>query len=320
MRRRISKPSVMVILAPSPSTSRVVSRPAAGTVDPVPALFEPIEKFVEVSNLQKELYTRYGVKVEFEGREDETGDIFDECVTTIPLALTEQRERFLDLLDHIIASMVEESCPPRKPPEDWEWGGIFQGFKEHFGIELPDEIAEHADIQELAHDLFDRAEKAFEAREKEIGTELLLRVFRHIYLEELDKAWVDHLTDMDHLRDGIGLRGYGQKDPKQEYKKEGYNLFVTMVARVQSNVATKVFHVKVRQEEEEQAIEANDFARHAADLAQMEARHEEELPAGASEQPPVQEPVVTGDMECPCGSGKPFMKCHGAAEEDEASA
>ncbi len=282
--------------------------------------FEPIEKFVEVTNLQKEIYTRYGVKVEFEGREEKTGDIFDECVTTIPLALTEQRERFLDLLDHIIASMVEESCPPRKPPEDWDWGGIFQGFKEHFGIELPDEIAEHADIQELAHDLFDRAEKAFDAREKDIGTELLLRVFRHIYLEELDKAWVDHLTDMDHLRDGIGLRGYGQKDPKQEYKKEGYNLFVTMVARVQSNVATKVFHVKVRQEEEEQAIETNDFARHAADLARMEAHHEEELPAGASEQPPVQEPVVTAEMECPCGSGKPFMKCHGAAEEDEASA
>ncbi|HRI69030.1 MAG TPA: preprotein translocase subunit SecA [Polyangium sp.] len=282
--------------------------------------FEPIEKFVEVTNLQKELYTRYGVKVEFEGREEKTGDIFDECVTTIPLALTEQRERFLDLLDHIIASMVEESCPPRKPPEDWDWGGIFQGFKEHFGIELPDEIAEHADIQELAHDLFDRAEKAFDAREKDIGTELLLRVFRHIYLEELDKAWVDHLTDMDHLRDGIGLRGYGQKDPKQEYKKEGYNLFVTMVARVQSNVATKVFHVKVRQEEEEQAIEANDFARHAADLARMEAHHEDELPAGASEQPPVQEPVVTAEMECPCGSGKPFMKCHGAGDEDEASA
>ncbi|MBK9262954.1 MAG: preprotein translocase subunit SecA [Polyangiaceae bacterium] len=281
--------------------------------------FEKIEKFVEVSNLQKEIYTRYGVKVDFENREDKAAEIFDECVSTIPLALTEQRERLLDLLDGIIASMVEESCPPRKPPEDWDWGGIFQGFKDHFGIELPDDIAEHADIQELAHDLFDRAEKAFEAREKEIGTELLLRIFRHIYLEELDKSWVDHLTDMDHLRDGIGLRGYGQKDPKQEYKKEGYNLFVTMVARVQSNVATKVFHVKVRREEEEQAIEASDLARHAAELEHAVAHHDEELPAGASEQPPVQEPVVTADMECPCGSGKPFQKCHGAGDEEEAS-
>ncbi len=278
--------------------------------------FEKVEKFVEVSNLQKEIYTRYGVKVDFDGREDKAAEIFDECMTQIPLALTEQRERFLDLLDRIIASMVEESCPPRKPPEDWEWGGIFQGFKEHFGMDLPDEISEAADIQELAHDLFDRAEKAFETREKEIGTELLLRVFRHIYLEELDKSWVDHLTDMDHLRDGIGLRGYGQKDPKQEYKKEGYNLFVTMVARVQSNVATKVFNVKVRREEEEQAIEANDMARHAAELEHAVAHHEEELPPGASEDPPVQEPLVTADMECPCGSGKPFMQCHGGDEEE----
>ncbi len=280
--------------------------------------FEKVESFVEESEIQKQLYTRYGVKINFEGRRDQAADIFEECVTTIPLALTEQRERFLDLIDHIIASMVEESCPPRKPPEDWDWGGIFQGFKDHFEIELPDEIAEHADVQELAHDLFDRAEKAFETREKDIGTELLLRVFRHIYLEELDKSWVDHLTDMDHLRDGIGLRGYGQKDPKQEYKKEGYNLFVTMVARVQSNVATKVFHVKVRREEEEQALEAGDFARHAAELEHAVAHHDEELPAGASEQPPVQEPIITGEMECPCGSGKPFMQCHGG-DEDEAT-
>jgi preprotein translocase subunit SecA len=138
-------------------------------------------------------------------------------------------------------------------------------------------------------------------------------------LEELDKSWVDHLTDMDHLRDGIGLRGYGQKDPKQEYKKEGFNLFVTMVARVQSNVATKVFHLKVRREEDEQAIEAGDLARHTADLEHAVAHHDDELPAGASESPPVQEPIITGEMECPCGSGKPFMQCHGG-DEDEANA
>jgi len=282
--------------------------------------FESCEKFVEVENLQKEIYTRYGVKVDFEGREDEALAIYEECVETIPLALTEQRERLLDLMDRIIAAMVEENCPPRKPPEDWDWGGIFQGFREHFGIELPDEIAEYADPQQLAHELFERAEKQYEAREKEIGIELVLRIFRHIYLEELDKAWVDHLTDMDHLRDGIGLRGYGQKDPKQEYKKEGYNLFVSMVARVSSNVLTKVFSMKVRREEEEQQIEAQDLARHAAQMHDAVAHHDEELPPGASAEPPTQEPIVQAEQECPCGSGKPFMQCHGAEMEDEASA
>ncbi len=213
--------------------------------------------------------------------------------------------------------MVEDSCPARKPPEDWDWGGIFQGFKEHFAIELPEDTSTFSDQELLARDLFDRAEAAFQAREDEIGIELALRIFRHVYLEELDKSWVDHLTDMDHLRDGIGLRGYGQKDPKQEYKKEGYNMFVNMVARVSSNVVTKLMAVKVKKAEEEAAIEERDMERHAAALAAAVAQHEEQLPPGAAAEPPPPppEPVVKLDQECPCGSGKPFMKCHGAEEE-----
>jgi preprotein translocase subunit SecA len=119
---------------------------------------------------------------------------------------------------------------------------------------------------------------------------------------------------MDHLRDGIGLRGYGQKDPKQEYKKEGFNLFVNMVARVSSNVITKLFSVQVRKAEDEEAIEAADAARHAEQLQRAVARHDEE-----PVQPPVPEPepMIASEQECPCGSGKPFMKCHGA--EDEAT-
>ena len=280
--------------------------------------FKKVEKFVETDQLQKEIYQRWGVKVEFDGREHKVLAIYDELVTLVPQALTEQRERMLDLIDRLIGAMVEDSCPARKPPEDWDWGGIFQGFREHFGVELPDEITTFADQELLARELYDRAEAAYQKREDETGIELMLRIFRHFYLEELDKAWVDHLTDMDHLRDGIGLRGYGQKDPKQEYKKEGYNMFVNMVARVSSNVVTKVLAARVRRQEEEEAIEAADLARHAQQLARSVAQHEEELPPGASaEPPPPPEPLVMSDAACPCGSGKPFDKCHGA--EDEAT-
>ena len=280
--------------------------------------FKKVEKFVETDQLQKEIYQRWGVKVDFDGREHKVLAIYDELVTLVPQALTEQRERMLDLIDRLIGAMVEDSCPARKPPEDWDWGGIFQGFREHFGVELPDEITTFADQELLARELYDRAEAAYQKREEETGIELMLRIFRHFYLEELDKAWVDHLTDMDHLRDGIGLRGYGQKDPKQEYKKEGYNMFVNMVARVSSNVVTKVLAARVRRQEEEEAIEAADLARHAQQLAKSVAQHEEELPPGASaEPPPPPEPLVMSDAACPCGSGKPFDKCHGA--EDEAT-
>jgi preprotein translocase subunit SecA len=269
-------------------------------------------KLVELENLQREVYTRWGVKLEVEGREDEALDIYDELADLVPQALTEQRERLLDLLDRIISAMVEESCPPRKPPEDWDWGGIFQGFREHFGVELPDTITELHDPEQLAHELFVRAEKVYDKREEEVGLELVLRIFRHVYLEELDRAWVDHLTDMDHLRDGIGLRGYGQKDPKQEYKKEGYNLFVNMVARVSSNVVTKLFSVNVKRAEEEDEVEQADLARHAEQLRQAVAKHDGEPPPKPEPKP---EPAVNAEQECPCGSGKPFRQCHGVEEE-----
>jgi len=282
--------------------------------------FEGDNKLVEAENLQREIYTRWGIKLELDRREDELIDVYDELCELVPQALTEQRERMLDLLDRIIGAMVEDSCPSNRPPEEWDWGGIFQGFKEHTGVDLPDEITEFGDQEQLARELFDRAEEIYEKREKEIGIELTMRIFRHIYLEELDRAWVDHLTDMDHLRDGIGLRGYGQKDPKQEYKKEGYNLFVNMVARVSANIITKLFSVNVRRQEDEEAIEQADLARHAEQLRQAVAHHDETpepapLPPPEALAPP--EPAVKSDQECPCGSGKPFMQCHGA--EDEAT-
>jgi preprotein translocase subunit SecA len=284
--------------------------------------------FIEAGELKRRIYERWGVRVDFEDREDEILEIYDELADLVPRALTEQRERLLDLIDRILGAMVEESCPPSKQPEDWEWGGVFEGFKELFAVDLPDEITEHTDAELLARDLFDRAEQAFLAREKKIGAELVLRVFRHFYMEELDKAWVDHLTEMDHLRDGIGLRGYGQRDPKQEYKKEGYNMFVNLVAKVSSTVVTRLMTVRIRGVEDEEQIEAEDRARHAALLQQAQARHPGILPAGATPSvpseppppPPAPEPVVSAEMECPCGSGRPFSECHGTADEEEAEA
>src|SRR5205814_8867968 len=117
------------------------------------------------------------------------------------------------------------------------------------------------------------------------------------YLGELARAWVDHLTGMDHLRDGIGLRGYGQKDPKQEYKKEGYNLFVTMLARVSGEVVQKFMRAKVRRVEDEQRIEADDLQRHLEALAAAEAHHGGDG-AAVSPQPPMPppEPMISGEM------------------------
>ncbi len=289
---------------------------------------ERSNKLLDVAELTRILYQGdrsgkypgWGVKVEFEGREKEVAAVYDELVELVPQALTEQRERILDLMDRIIGAMVEESCPANRSPEDWDWGGIFEGFKETFGIELEDDVAEFGEPEALAQHLFDLAEKKYEAKEKDVGLELMLKVFRHIYLEELDRAWVDHLTDMEHLRDGIGLRGYGQKDPKQEYKKEGFNIFVQMVARTSSNVMTKLMNVEVQHAKEDDDREMRELLRMAEQARRALPRHEEVLPAGARDggepEQDESEPLVAAEMECPCGSGKAFAKCHGAEDEE----
>jgi preprotein translocase subunit SecA len=290
-------------------------------------------KLVELPHLQQEVYQWWGVKIEVEGRETDAAGLYDELTELVPLALTEQRERMLDLVDRIIGAMVEESCPANRTPDDWDWGGIREGFAEHFSRSPGDDIESFGDQEVLARALYDRAFEVVEAKEKELGIELCCRVFRHLYLEEIDRAWVEHLTNMDHLRDGIGLRGYGQKDPKQEYKKEGYDLFVNMMASVCSLVVTKLLRVKVQRQEEIAAIEQEDLQKHAAQLEQARARHGEEdeevaaagaaaaarprarpqqaaMPAPASRSAPK---IGRNDL-CPCGSGKKFKKCHGAVD------
>jgi len=280
-------------------------------------------KIVELETLQREIYQWWGVKIEVEGREDDALGLYDELAELVPLALTEQRERLLDLADRIIGAMVEESCPLSRTPDDWDWAGIREGFTEHFGIS-PGEI-EHLGAQEpLARALYDRAFEALDAKEKELGIDLCCRVFRHLYLEEIDRAWVEHLTNMDYLRDGIGLRGYGQKDPKQEYKREGYDLFVNMMATVCSLVISKLVRWRSQRREEIAAVEEQDQQRHAARLSAARARHgedEEAALAGArlrqaeAAAPPSRAAVKIGRNDlCPCGSGKKFKKCHGAVD------
>jgi preprotein translocase subunit SecA len=281
-------------------------------------------KLVELATLQQEVYQWWGVRLEIEGRAEDAVGIYDELATLVPLALTEQRERLLDLTDRIIGAMVEESCPRNRTPDDWDWAGIREGYKEHF-IVSPGEIERFGDAEALARELYDLAFEQITNKEQELGIELACRVFRHLFLEEIDRAWVEHLTNMDHLRDGIGLRGYGQKDPKQEYKKEGYNLFVNMMATVSSVVVTKLLRVKVQKQDEVAAMEQQDLEKHTAQLADALARHgedEEAALAGSRARrsipsvPPASRagPKVGRNDLCPCGSGKKFKKCHGAVD------
>jgi preprotein translocase subunit SecA len=298
-----------------------------------------VKELFSLDSLREDIYKFWGYRIDFkEADAKQPQAVYERMLTELTQSLTEQRERLLDLVDGILSAVVEETCPPGKPPEDWDWKGIKDAFVEHFGVK-PVDYDTSIDPNDVAHKLYVQAEKVVADKEQELGTELMLRVFRHFYLEEIDRAWVEHLTNMEHLRDGIGLRGYGQKDPKQEYKKEGYDIFVTMMAATNSNVASKLFKVKLQKETEIERIEREDAARHEAQLAAMQTRHGSEVdgeepgePAAAqpSRRPSMPErrqvasappqvrqgPKIGRNDPCPCGSGQKFKKCHGAALDD----
>jgi len=290
-----------------------------------------VTKLVELETLEREVYGLWGVRLDREVSNKKPIEFYDSLEEAVTKGLSEQRERLLDLVDRVLSAMVEESCPRNRQPEDWDWQGIHDGFKEHFRKTLGTDVNDLGDVERVVRTVYERAELSVLEKEKEVGVENLLRLFRHFYLEEIDREWVDHLTNMEHLRDGIGLRGYGQRDPKNEYKKEGYNLFLNLMANVSSNVLVKVFEVRVQKPDEIAAMEAEAEARHHHELEAAIARHpgdEDETtvdPAAALARmresaqsvPPRQSasptaPKVGRNDLCPCGSGKKFKKCNGA--------
>ncbi|HYO96696.1 MAG TPA: SEC-C metal-binding domain-containing protein, partial [Polyangiaceae bacterium] len=312
-------------------------KPRAPTRDELQAA----TKIVELEVLQHEVYEAWGVKLDLSGRKERAPiEVYEELSKAVPQSLSEQRERVLDLLDRVVSAMVEESCPDNRPPENWDWKGMYQGFEEHFKVRPDSTVEELGDADLLVKRLYETAEQLYIIKEKELGVETALRVFRHMYVEAMDEAWVDHLSNMEHLRDGIGLRGYGQRDPKNEYKKEAYNLFLTMMAKVSSNVLVRLFEAQPRRREELAAAEAEAARRHHEELEHTVARHPSaggEDPAELLEQlrqavetasaPPraaapkrKEGPKIGRNDVCPCGSGKKFKKCHGAILEDDASA
>jgi preprotein translocase subunit SecA len=329
-------PHVSELLAMFAEQPLTLTEPSGKPRKPERKDIEGLETLVELPALQHEVYQLWGIKLDIEERRKLTPiQIYDELIEKVSACLSEQRERLLDLMDSEVSAIVEESCPENKPPEDWDWGGVYEGFQEHFKVKLDKSIEEVNDRELLVRELYKRGEELYTAKEQDLGVELFLRVFRHIYLETIDEAWVDHLSNMEHLRDGIGLRGYGQRDPKNEYKKEGYNLFLNMMAKVSGTVLAKLFEVQIQRQEEIAALEAEAEQRHHAELDAAIARHPSDgeplpLPAGGVDQPlldgapsPDRRPAAAAPKigrndSCPCGSGKKFKKCHGALlEEDE---
>jgi preprotein translocase subunit SecA len=229
-------------------------------------------KQIGYQNLEQVIYVNFGCQTELRAFQSDPVGCLAHLRKVVPLSLTEQRERLLGLVDEVVGTMVEHACPTAKHPEDWDFEGLDKGYREMFGIEATG-IERMPGVQEIAEKLYVDGEAVLKKREREVGELLYLRVLRNFYLQEIDNQWLEHLQNMEALRDGIGLRGYGQRDPKKEYQKEGFDLFIELSQNIKSSVVQKMFHFVIEREDEIERLEAERRRRVQAQEERMRASH-----------------------------------------------
>ena len=222
----------------------------------------------------------------------------------------DQKEQIFDAIDRVVNWLVSTFCPKEQQAEEWNKDGLRTEFWGRFGIDLrPHNLSfDPKGLDQLTEELKRIAREHYAEREKVWGEERMRAHERMIMLQVVDAQWKDHLLAMDHLKEGISLRGYGQRDPLVEYKRESFDMFEAMMDRIEDETLRWLFLLRTPDEEEEMYR-----------LYQRRKRREQQemrmAGAGAMEKPQqvVRREKVGRNDPCPCGSGKKYKKCHGAA-------
>jgi preprotein translocase subunit SecA len=222
----------------------------------------------------------------------------------------DQKEFVLERAESIANWLTETHCPREQHPGQWNATQFANELLNQFGIDLKAAAIDVANLNhdQLADTLIEKIKARYEDKEKLFGAQMLRWLERHILLDIVDAQWKDHLLTLDHLKEGIGLRGYGQKDPLVEFKKEAFDLFEDMMDRIDTEAVRFLFLMQpAKPEEEAKQIERRQ--RQQQRNLQFQAG-----PAQAEAPKPVRSGAKIGRNEpCPCGSGKKYKKCHGAA-------
>ena len=228
----------------------------------------------------------------------------------------------------VIYDIVARFVPPNSIDEQWDLPGLEATLASDLGVQMDVTglVKEHEelDAEAIANKVQARVDEHFEQKETGVGEETMRALEKHVMLTVLDQSWKEHLARMDYLRQGIYLRGYAQKQPKQEYKKEAFELFSEMLENVKREVVTLLARVRIRSEEEVAALEAAERQQAEARLLQSQFQHQNVGGYGADEeaaeveaqrngvgQVTREEPKVGRNDPCPCGSGKKYKHCHG---------
>jgi preprotein translocase subunit SecA len=215
---------------------------------------------------------------------------------------TDLKPAVLEMIEDKAYDIVEEFAVEKTPISQWDMEGLKKRIKQIFDVDpdLESHASNNDDAQQLSQSLFEQLKERYNQREASIGQEITREIERHLILQTVDTRWKEHLLSMDHLKEGIGLRGYAQQDPLRIYRKEGFDMFQDLMERVKEEVVEILFKIRIST---------------PSQVDEMKQREQDGLTFSHSDGSSIKQPVkrssakVKRNDPCPCGSGKKYKKC-----------
>jgi preprotein translocase subunit SecA len=208
------------------------------------------------------------------------------------------KDKIFEIIENEVDELLSVYCPDAG---EWDLDGLKNAVYGLFSVDMQ---LEGSSLDEIGNSIASKAKEAYENKEREAGAEFMRYIEKMVLLQVIDAQWKDHLLGIDHIKEGIGLRGYAQRDPLVEYKKEAFELFADMSRRINTEVLMRLFKIQVRQETLEQQS-----SRAAEQQAKRLVYNRGD--GGSSHQPVHRDKKVGRNDPCPCGSGKKYKKCCG---------
>ena len=239
---------------------------------------------------------------------------YDDVMNNQRKVIYEQRKKVLrgdnlwsdveEMVEEITGDLLFEFTGEKSHPQDWNLKSLDDALFKQFNLRLDISNAKDMNsVDAIKNFILENVQKYLRDKEKEFGPELTTYLMKVVMLQAIDTHWKEHLLSMDHLREGIGLRGYGQKDPVREYQREGYAMFMEMISRIKMDTLEKLCLVRIQREEE---------------VEEIRQKQKQDYVLSRGEDTPVNQTVkresekIGRNDPCPCGSGKKYKKCCGA--------
>jgi preprotein translocase subunit SecA len=227
------------------------------------------------------------------------------------LGADQLKDMFLEMLEEVVEDLVAEQLSADLHPEEWDLVALQEAIKRHFGVDfnLQEFPRAGADLTSLSEFIFARLRQSYDHKEAQMGEPMMRHLEKVVMLQLIDTRWKDHLLAMDHLKEGIGLRGYAQKNPLNEYKREAFEIFSAMMSLIKVEITEYLFKIQAGKLEE--TVQKADGHR----PRYIEHRGGGLAGNGYGKPAPVRREgrKIGRNEPCPCGSGKKYKRCCGAA-------